>query len=282
MALDLERRGFIVFCACQTPLEKLAIENEGHADIRPLLVENGDSAYQAVERFGNYLSLPAPAYHGGHSLHFAGLILTPPANLATGPLEVIESAQMSHALEVGVSWPTTMLQYFLPLLREQSGRVLFLNDWIIPALHTPFYTPAVLTSHAVEALATTLSREIPSLFIVHLKLGTFDLAHHHQPKNAVRADVLGWSPSLRAAYSSSYKNCTIRPMNARVRGSPMKDLHHAVFDALTDANPARHVSVGAGVNLYQWIAQYLPEIGLQYLLGTNVTGEDKDWEVLDH
>lgn len=281
VALDLERRGFIVFCACQTLSDKLAIENEGRADIRPLLIQKGESPYAAIEKFGNYLNVPAPAYHGGHTLHFAGLILAPPAPLPTGPLEIIDKDQVVHAVDTGLLWPTSVVQYFLPLLREHAGRTIFLNDWIIPSLHTPFYAPAVLTSHAIQALSQTMSREVPSLFTVHLRLGTFDLAHHFPARNGTRADVLGWSPAVRAAYSSSYKNCTGRPMNARIRGSPLKELHHAVFDALTDARPRRQVSVGAGVSMYHWCAQLMPESALRYLLGIGIaTGED-EWEVLD-
>lgn len=281
VALDLERRGFIVFCACQTLSEKLAIENEGHADIRPLLIQKGEAPYAAIEKFGSYLSIPAPAYHGGHTLHFAGLILGPTTNVTTGPLEVLNVEQMTRAIDLGLSWPTAMLQYFLPLLREHSGRILFLNDWIIPSLHTPFYTASVMTAHATQALAQTISREVPSIFTVHVRLGTFDLAHHHTPRNHTRADVLGWSPSVRASYSSSYRNCTGKPITARVRGSPLKELHHTVFDALTDTRPALHVSAGAGVRMYQVMAYILPEFALRYLLGIGIsTGED-DWEVVE-
>lgn len=281
VALDLERRGFIVFCACQTPLEQHAIENEGRADIRPLLIQKGESAYPAIEKFGSYLNVPAPAYHGGHTLHFAGLILAPPSQLPSGPLEVLDTEQISHSLNVGLCWPTNMIQFFLPLLREHSGRIIFMNEWIIPSLHTPFYAPTVTTSHAIQAMSQTLSREIPSLFTVHLRLGTFDLAHHHTAKNATRADILGWSPSLRAAYSSSYRNSTKRPIPARVRGDPLKVLHHAVFDALTDTNPSRQVNVGAGVSLYQWIADWMPELALRHMLGIGISSGDEDWEVLD-
>lgn len=262
-------------------MEKHAIENEGHADIRPLLLQQGESPYAAIEKFGSYLNIPAPAYHGGHTLHLAGLILAPPTNLPTGPIEIIESEQIVQAYNAGLSWPTIMLQHFLPLLREHSGRTLFLNDWIIPSLHTPFYSPAVVTSHAFQALSKTISREVPSILTVHMRLGTFDMPHHFPSRNCTRADVLGWSPSVRAAYSSSYKNCTGRPVNVRVRGSPVKELHHAVFDALADINPTREVSVGAGVVMYDWAARLLPEIVLRYLLGIGIaTGED-EWEVLD-
>lgn len=281
IALDLERRGFIIFCACQSLNEKAAIENEEHADIRPLLMQSGDAAYFAIEKFGTYLNVPAPAYHGGHTLHFAGLILAPSPVLPCGPLEVLDKEQFVHSIDTGLCWPTTVIQYFLPLLREHSGRILFMNEWIIPTLHTPFYTPTVTTSHAIHSISKTLSREVPSLFTIHMKLGTFDLAHHHSPRNSVRADILGWNPSLRAAYSASYRNSTSRPVNSRIRGSPIKELHYAVFDALTDAKPRSEISVGAGVDLYQWIAYLLPEFLLRRLIGIGLSSSEDDWEVLD-
>lgn len=39
LALDLERRGFIVFIVCDDVQEELKIQNEGRSDIRPLMID---------------------------------------------------------------------------------------------------------------------------------------------------------------------------------------------------------------------------------------------------
>lgn len=70
-------------------------------------------------------------------------------------------------------------------------------------------------------------------------------------------------------------------MNTRFRGSPLKELHYAVFDALTDTRPRTEVNVGAGVSMYQWIADWMPEPLLRHMLGIGITNGEDDWEVLD-
>lgn len=265
-----------MFCTCQSSVEALAIENEGHSDIRPLLIGRGTEAYSAIEKFGSYLSVPAPAYHGGHTMHFAGLVLAPCSNLPNGPLEAIDLEHVESAIDSGLKYPVSILQYFLPLLRQHSGRIIFLNEWIIPTLHTPFYSPQVITAHSIRALARTISREVPSLFTIHMRLGTFDIAqHYHISQRSLRADILNWSPSLRAAYSSNFRATKVQN---KVRGTAMKELHYAVFDALTDVNPRRDVQVGAGVRMYGILSSIVPDYFMRWLLAGH--GEE-DWEVLD-
>ena len=136
-----------------------------------------------------------------------------------------------------------------------------------------------MASYAISALCATLAREIPSVLTIHVKLGTFDLGHHKQDKNSSRADILSWSPSLRAAYSSNYRSYVDKPIPNRVKGSNIKELYHCVFDALTDKRPRSVVSVGAGVWIYEFLGRVLPEPVLRYLL--KIKGKDDGWEIVE-
>ncbi|ORY79810.1 hypothetical protein BCR37DRAFT_393894 [Protomyces lactucae-debilis] len=236
LALDLERRGFIVFCLCANPQERKQIEQEGRADLRPLVVDSAAGLAPSLEHFSAFLALPAPAFHGGHTLHFAGLILGP-AQASAGPLELLAPGQAEHVLQTALVRPLDLLQGFLPLAREHKARILVLTDWLVPSLHAPFHIPQTAAAHALAATARSLRREVPTLKTIHLKLGTFDLAHK------------GNGASVR-----------------RVRGSPVKQLHHAVFDALMDRWPATTVCVGSGVRTYETLAHLLPESVLRRLL----------------
>lgn len=243
LALDLERRGFIVFCVCATAQEKAAVENDGRADVRALLLHDGDEAYAQIEHFGSYLSLPAPAYHGGHTLHLAGIIVGPAPlhSTPTGPLEAVEPEDLSHALDIGIAQPVRVVQLLLPLLRQHRGRFICLQEWILPSLNAPFHGVQCAQAHALRSLCGSLARE-SQIAVTHVKLGTFDLVHHHPGYAAAfshsrsagthagastagaqnrqaRADLLAWPPSLRQAYARAYQ----RSLSAtrRVAGQPM-------------------------------------------------------------
>jgi hypothetical protein len=45
LALDLERRGFIVFVVCSDVEEELIVQNEGRSDIKPLLVDLSHASF---------------------------------------------------------------------------------------------------------------------------------------------------------------------------------------------------------------------------------------------
>jgi hypothetical protein len=47
LALDLERRGFIVFVVCDDVQEELLVQNEARTDIRPLMVDVSEASLQS-------------------------------------------------------------------------------------------------------------------------------------------------------------------------------------------------------------------------------------------
>ncbi|BFZ53610.1 hypothetical protein PYCC9005_000638 [Savitreella phatthalungensis] len=250
LALDLERRGFIVFCVCSTLHERALIENDGRADIRPLLLDDdGEGVYAQIEHFGSFLSLPAPASYGGHMLHLAGVIIGPTsaASMPVDPLEMVDPEDLSRALEIGLVRPACLIQMLLPLLRQHRGRIVCLQEWLLPSLHAPFHATRCVQAHALRSAMLALAREVkPHLALTHVKLGTFDLAHHHPSYAAHFAatassasaaqrtarDTLGWSPSLRQAYARAYRRSVPVTAAAAMRSS--------------SASPPVHGSSGGG------------------------------------
>jgi hypothetical protein len=47
LALDLERRGFIVFVVCDDVQEELLVQNEARGDIRPLTIDVSEASFQS-------------------------------------------------------------------------------------------------------------------------------------------------------------------------------------------------------------------------------------------
>lgn len=124
---------------------------------------------------------------------------------------------------------------------------------------------------ALESLATSLRRELApaGVDVCHLKLGTFDTsgvmgsknAQPIQVLNAARADILCWPPAARATYARNYAAQQSGKSIAShgIKGSSLRELHLAVFDALTVVRPRAVRRVGSGSLVYEIIGKCVPD-----------------------
>ena len=156
---------------------------------------------------------------------------------------------------------------------QPSSKIIFLTPSIIPSLHPPFNAPNTITYSAISSLALTLSRELPTIPVVQINLGTFDLTRSplpapSAPPTTPEGEIASWPAQLRGLYDKAYQNVADRARN-QVRGGNVRELHNAVFDVLTlEKGPwwrggeSRVWGVGSGVGLYGFIGRFVPEVRL--------------------
>ncbi|RPB10171.1 DUF1776-domain-containing protein [Morchella conica CCBAS932] len=280
LALDLDRRGFIVFVAVSTVEDEQVVINEGRADVRPLNIDilDPDSSQSAIEKFHTYLTTPIPSFPGAHPhrLHFSGLILLPTTSYPTGPLETLPLEHWSDTLNLKLLSPILTTKLLLRPICETHARIILCTPNIIPPLSPPFHAPECAAVAALHGIAASLRRELaPSAVSVCLmKLGTFDTAAAMpgggkgvQLLNAARADILGWAPGARAAYARGYAAMRAGGAGGGVRGSPLRELHRAVAEALTCGVPREVVYVGGGSVVYEVLGRWAPEWVVGWWLG---------------
>ncbi|KFY07178.1 hypothetical protein V492_07374, partial [Pseudogymnoascus sp. VKM F-4246] len=93
LALDLERRGFIVFIVCDDVQEELRVQSEGRSDIRPLVINVSTSKLgnDGVERFAQFLQTPQHAFDTAraHYLQFTALIVIPTLTYPNSPVATL-------------------------------------------------------------------------------------------------------------------------------------------------------------------------------------------------
>lgn len=116
--------------------------------------------------------------------------------------------------------------------------------------------------------------------VCHLKLGTFDTSNiiggkNAQPVqllNAARADILSWAPAARAAYAKNYaaqqsgRSIGSHGSSGIFKGSSLRELHLAVFDALTDVRPKAVRRVGSGSLVYEILGKCAPDGLVRWML----------------
>ncbi|KAI9698193.1 MAG: hypothetical protein M1836_004195 [Candelina mexicana] len=286
LSLDLERRGFIIYVVVRTVEEEQVVYSESRVDIRPLNLDVVDpsSSQGAIEKFNRILSSPQHAFPGAspHSLNLAGVIMIPDMIYPAGPVETISPELWSDALNIKVLGTIATTQSLLQTICDFKARLLFLTPSIIPSLAPPFHGVETSIVAALEGFTNTLSGELATMGIdvCQLRLGTFDCGSvggrgHLQTSNATGADVLAWPASTRAIYAKNYfaqagspgNRGAIGGVGVNIKGSPLRELHNSVFDALTIARPGRVWHVGKGSLAYDLVGRWVPTGLVGWMLG---------------
>ncbi|KAK4158808.1 hypothetical protein QBC43DRAFT_374299 [Cladorrhinum sp. PSN259] len=201
LALDLERKGFIVFVVCNTHDEELMVQNLARPDIRPLGIDITDppSAGSSIDHFARYLQSPHSAIPKGEKYHIRlkSVILIPSLNYTTSPIATIPPSSFADLFNTHLLHPIVTIQAFLPLLttrldttgkkeitetpetrKDKSPKVLVFTPSIIPSINPPFHAPEATVCSALSAFTEVLAAELRPLQIpvTHIQLGTFDFS----------------------------------------------------------------------------------------------------------
>lgn len=260
LALDLERRGFVVYVLVGSVEEETYIRSLSRADLLPLPVALADSyeAQEQVRRFRGLLEREHVAFENAmpHRLDFKGLVLVPDTgSLPAGRIDELSSEDWSDASNAKVLNTVATTQLFLPILTAQRAKVLLLTPSITPALLSPGHALENSTYAALAAFASTLSAEMAQgetgVSVTHFKLGNIDI-----PSVTAKHRREGQAPS-------------------RLKATPMRKLNDAVFDALMSSRSSRTWRVGRGSLTYDLIGSVAPAgiIGWMLSLGKSKRAE---------
>lgn len=294
IAADLNKRGFIVYWTTSSQEEEDVVAREGSADVRklPIRTSEASSIAESVRHLTEVLSAPVSAFAGAsaHELSLAGVVVVPDLYYPTGPVESLGADVWSDLVYSKILGPVFLLSNgLLDLVRTHRSRVLLLSPSIMSAIRPAFHAPESIAASALDTLALCMHRELrrQEIPLVHLKLGSFDVSHgkasDRQIVNSIRADILAWPDRLRALYAGQYQ-ASAYLQAARTRGSPLRCLNYAVFDALTEPHPKRVWYVGRGAYAYQFLSSVLPESFMTWLLqapsnASNLV-EERSWEAV--
>ncbi|CAK7215826.1 hypothetical protein SBRCBS47491_002615 [Sporothrix bragantina] len=125
LALDLERRGFMIYIVCGSAEDEHAVRHMSRPDIKPLSIDITDTANSAaaLERFALYLHAPHAAVPGAKRSHLqlTGIILIPSLNYQTSPIATIPPANFADLFNTHLLHPILSIQAFLPLLTARTA-----------------------------------------------------------------------------------------------------------------------------------------------------------------
>ncbi|KAI4786694.1 DUF1776-domain-containing protein, partial [Aureobasidium sp. EXF-8845] len=120
IAMDLERRGFIVYVITSTKEDEEHLRKQSRADVLPFDLDllHPDKAEGQMQRFHHFLSRHHHAFDGAsaHRLTLAGVILVPDlSTLTVGSIAQLSPEAWATALNAKVLHTITIARHMLPL-----------------------------------------------------------------------------------------------------------------------------------------------------------------------
>lgn len=226
------------------------------------------------------LTTPRVAFTGAgpHHLDLKGVVLVPDLVFPTGPIETVSPELWSDALNAKVLNTIAVTQALLPTICEFKSRVMMLTPSIVASLRPPFHSVETTIIHALEGFLASLRGELGTLDIdvIQFHLGTFDYSnvgpkHHLQRRGSDGPDA--WPTTTKALYASNFANQNRVAQrrgvfnNTSSSGSPLRELHNAVFDALTQKRPRKVWRVGRGSITYDFVGNWIPAGLVGWMMG---------------
>lgn len=149
-ALWLDKMGFKVFAGVRKEADGEALHKEGSERLTPLMIDVTDEASitAAVERVRQVL--------GDRGL--VGLVNNAGIG-GGGPLEFVPLEDLRYQFEVNVIGQVAVIQAFMPLLRQERGRIVNMSS-IGGRSSLPFFGSYTASKFALEALSDALRVEL--------------------------------------------------------------------------------------------------------------------------
>ncbi len=250
-ALRLDRMGWRVFAGVRNADHGAALRAEASSRLTPIIIDvtDGGSISAAAE-------LVAAAV-GDAGL--AGLVNNAGISVP-GPLEFVPIEDLREQLEVNVVGQVAVTQAFLPMLRQRTGRVVFMGS-ISGKMATPFLGPYAASKFAIEAIADALRMELRPWGIEVAVVEPGSIATPIWEKGQAQADALEARLSARAheLYDPAVAAVRKAAREAEQRGIPADHVARVVARALTVRKPKTRYVVGGDARLQALLAAIAPD-----------------------
>jgi NAD(P)-dependent dehydrogenase (short-subunit alcohol dehydrogenase family) len=230
----LAREGFIAFAGVRNEADAVKAAAL-HPNVRPLRLDVTDhdmikAAARSVEA-------------GGAPLH--GLVNN--AGIAIGgPLEYLPLDQLRRQFEVNVFGAVAVTQAFLPQLREQRGRIVFVGS-VSGRIAVPYIGAYGASKFALRAIADTLRAELAraGVFVALVEPGSVKTPIW-QKARASREKLEGMlGPQAITHHRSALEKVFRGTEEAERGGMPVERVTSAIVHALTARRPKTNYLVGS-------------------------------------
>ena len=248
-ALHLDSIGFQVFAGVRKSADGGALKREASPKLTPIILDVTDAA-----SIGNSARTVGDATGGA----LFGLVNNAGIGIR-GPLEFVPVADFRRQLEVNLIGQLAVTQAFMPLLRNGSGRILFVGS-ASGRLGLPFLGLYAASKSGLESITDTFRKELRPWKIQVSVLICGSVATPIWEKGKAIGKEIDRSLPEHALelYAPGLK--TIDGFYDRLgrEGMPVEKVTRTVAHALTAKRAKPHYLVGRDARLYSALAKWLP------------------------
>ena len=307
LALDLERRGYIVYVTVSSNEEDSSVKAESKPDVRSLWMDMSSSVpnhtdihpdLQPIRDLLNRSPAPPPStksaqFYSQQNLTLAGIIALPgTTGYPVRPLSLLPPSDLIDVVNTRLLAPILTVQKFLPLLAQNADvtsppAIILAYPSITMSLSPPDSLPEMIATSSMSSFSSVLRRELKiaqsGITVSEIKLGNFDLGTGSarafgDDSSEISSALTHWHSAGRAAAQRSQSG-----QPSASKASSVRAFHNAVFDALAPPQTFKAfgryewqgsrrpsvVFVGSGARLYDLLGNWMPNGAVGWMMGYN-------------
>lgn len=250
-ALHLTRSGYGVFAGVRKPEDGDRLQRESTDGLTPVLVDVTAPA-----------SVAAACETVSDAVGEAGLFgLINNAGIAiAGAIEAIPIEQVRRQFEVNFFGQLSMVQTFLPLLRQARGRLVNMSSMSGRAV-VPILGPYAASKYALEAVSDALRLELRSsgVFVTLIEPGVVETPIWEKSESATRRMVDEWPEAMQVRYGPLVDAVEAATAKSRKHAVSPQRVAQVVARALSARRPRARYVIGRDAWLMLRLMRPLPD-----------------------
>jgi len=234
----LAEAGFLVFAGVRNQPDAERAESLG-ANVRAVLLDVTDSrSIEIAKRAVSQTGVP-----------LAGIVNNAGIAVA-GPLEFLALDELRKQFEVNVIGALAITQAFLPLLRANRARIVFMGS-VSGRIAVPFIAPYSASKFALRAIADALRIELAAagIYVSLIEPGSVKTPIWRKGREAQSTMQQRLGADGLAYYGSALEAVIRQTEREEQAGMPAERVARVVLEALTAQRPRAHYVVGAPARL---------------------------------
>lgn len=274
LAIDFEKRGFIVYLTILDDKDFKYIQSNGITDdINYLNLNENDTYDVSFRKFAQLLKVKVVPFQGAesHMLRLSAVVFTPNLYFPLGPIENIPMSSWTKLQDKLAVYFRIIGSGLLDIVREQRSKMITIVPTIVSSLQMPYHAPETILQNSLKSLFAILAKELSpqGISVTQIRLGNLNLSNTRslpasratRLSNIVEAEVRSWSEEMRSVYGDQFLKSQAKSsqIGSSLKTKGLRDLHHLLFDLIftTSRNPLV-TYYGAGAKAYDRIASFLP------------------------
>ncbi|MBJ7608748.1 MAG: SDR family oxidoreductase [Candidatus Dormibacteraeota bacterium] len=250
-ALHLDSLGLRVFAGVRRDQDGEALRDQATSRLTPIRLDVTDQ--RDVERAADIVG------HAAADSRLAGIVNN--AGIAvSGPVEFIPLDRWRQQFEINLFGIVSMVQAFMPLLRESKGRIVSTGS-LGGRLSQPMVAPYCASKHALEALSDSLRVELRpwGIRVALIQPGAVKTPIWNKGLEAGEEMLRSAPAELRQLYGAAVQIATKMAVHENETGVDPLEVARAVEHALLASRPRTRYPVGRQAKLLIPLTRFMPD-----------------------